>query len=168
MTLQDVFDVQKTYVRNLEKEFPLPLETIPAWSIVRALWPDIKELSEENGYRRFRIRMAPLANLLGAILCGDHNVEFHTAGGVLQTLTLIGMCSAVTSQFQPGYALAKIKPEVAFKGTVPVGAYIIMSAKKQSERGPVVIFELMAEVEGGQELFSTPRYLTMFKIPDAA
>lgn len=166
MTFQDVHDLQNKYVKHLKEAFPLPLTTEEAWKIVRGLWPSIEELGEEDGFHHFRITMSPLANLLGAITCGDHNVEFHTGSGVLQTLTLVGTCSAITSQFRPGYALRKIEPEISFVKSVPIGADVIMTAKEVRARGPLCVFELTAHIEGsGEELFSVPRTLTMFKIP---
>jgi hypothetical protein len=165
MTLQDIHDLQKAYVTELKNVFPIPLETSQAWKIVRGLWPTITELPEDDGYRCFEVRMSPLANLLGAITCGDHNVGFHTGTGVLQTLTLVGMCSAVTSHFRPGYALRKIAPEIAFVRTVPIGATVILQAKELKARGPLSLFELRGQIEEtGEELFEPSRVLTMFKI----
>lgn len=168
MTHQDIHDIKVAYVAKLGKHLVWPREQL--WELVHKLWPKIQELSNENGgdIEQYRIQMSELANIISAIICGDHNVEFHTGpDAVLQTLPLIGMCSAVTSQFQPGYALAKIKPDISFKRTVPVGAHVTMTARKKSARGPVMTFELTAQVEGGQELFAAPRILTMFQIPDS-
>lgn len=110
--------------------------------------------------------MTPAANIIGAIICGDHNATFHTGSGVLQTLTLVGTCSAVTSQFRPGYALRKIQPEISFVKAVPIGASIVMTVRETRARGPISVFELTACVEGSdEELFFVPRILTMFKIP---
>ena len=169
MTHRDIHDIKVAYVAELSKLLPWPREQL--WELVHELWPRIQELSNEKDgdIEQCRIQMSELANIISAIICGDHNVKFHTGpDAMLQTLPLVGMCSAVTSQFQPGYALAKIKPDISFKGTVPVGAHVTMTATKKSERGPVIVFELTAQVDGAQELFATPRILTMFKIPDPA
>ena len=169
MTHRDIHDIKVKYVSKLAEHLPWPREQL--WELVHKLWPKIQELSNENGVdtERYRIQMSELANVISAIICGDHNVKFHTGpDAMLQTLPLVGMCSAVTSQFQPGYALARIRPDISFKGTVPVGAHVTMTATKKSERGPVIVFELTARVDGAQELFATPRILTMFEIPDPA
>lgn len=175
MNPQDLHNLQKTYVEDLADLAKWPEEQqkwrrwrkLLLWIAVRLLWPKIEMLSEKSGYRHYRIRMTRFANTLGAIICGDHNAVFHTGTGVLQTLTLVGMCSAVTSQFRPGYALRKIEPDISFVKTVPIGASVVMTVKEIKARGPLCIFELTARVEGSdQELFSVPRILTMFKIPD--
>ncbi len=168
MTHHDIHDIKVEYVAKLGEHLAWPREQL--WELVHKLWPKIQELSNENGgdIARYRIQMSELANIISAIICGDHNVKFHTGpDAVLQTLPLVGMCSAVTSQFQPGCALARIRPDISFKGTIPVGAHVTMTVKKKFERGPVIAFELTAQVEGAQELFAGPRILTMFKIPDS-
>jgi hypothetical protein len=168
---QDLHDLQKTYVESLADvagwtEKQRKRRRVLLWLLVRLLWPKIKELPTENEYRRYRITMTPAANIIGAIICGDHNATFHTGTGVLQTLTLVGTCSAITSQFRPGYALRKIQPEISFVKAVPIGASIIMTVRETRARGPLSVFELTARVEGSEEdLFSVPRILTMFKIP---
>ena len=162
--LQEIHDLQRNYVESLAKQIFWPKEQL--WDLVRWLWPEIIELENEAGYTAYRITMSPFANTIGAIMCSDHNVGFHTNTGVLQTLTLVGMCSAVTSRFKIGYALRKIQPEISFVRTVPIGASVIMLAREIKARGPLSIFELRARIEGSdEELFSEPRILTMFKIP---
>lgn len=166
MTMQDVHDLQKDYVDNLLTQLPWSKEQI--WELVRLLWPEIEELGEENGYTRYRIKMTPLANTLGAIMGGDHNVAFHTGAGVLQTLPLVAMCSAVTSRFKPGYMLRSIEPDISFDEKVPIGASVIMSTKltRGGNGRRLMVFELQGRVEGSEkDLFSKPRLLTMFKIP---
>lgn len=168
MTHQDIHDIKVEYVAKLGEHLPWPREQL--WEFIHKLWPKIQELSNENSgdAERYRIQMSELANIISAIICGDHNVKFHTGpDAVLQTLPLIGMCSAVTSQFRPGYALRRIQPEISFLKTVSIKANVIMAAKEIKEREPLSIFELTARVEGSdEELFSEPRILTMFKIPN--
>ena len=166
MTMQDVHDLQKDYVDNLLTQLPWSKEQI--WELVRLLWPEIEELGEENGYTRYRIKMTPLANTLGAIMGGDHNVAFHTGAGVLQTLPLVAMCSAATSHFKPGYMLKSIKPDISFDEKVPIGKSVIMSTEliRGGNGKRLAIFKLQGEVEGsGKNLFFEPRVLTMMRIP---
>jgi len=172
MTHQELHDLQKEYVKKLEEKLPWKKEQL--WQLVRLLWPKIQELSNEHSDNSVscRIQMSELANIISAIMCGDHNVEFHTGDeGVLQTLPIIGMCSALTSHFQPGYALAKIEPEISFSEAVPVGAGVVMSAKTKLG-GPekrLHSFGLTARVEGSdKELFPIPRIITMLRIADPA
>ena len=157
------------YVAKLAEVLPWPREQL--WDLLHKLWPKIEELSNEQtgAGERYRIQMSKLANIISAIMCADHNVEFHTSEkGALQTLPIIGMCSAVTSHFQPGYALAKIEPEITFSEIIPVGAGVIMSVetKRGGQGKRMHSFELTAHVEGSdRQLFPTPRTITMLKIP---
>ena len=163
ITNQVVHDAQKRYVAELRKKLSLP--TVELWSLVRLLWPEIEELGMEGDTRIFRITMSPLMNVLGAIGCGDHNAVFHTGDGYMQTLSLVGMCSAITSVFRPGYALARIDAPVDFKAAVPIGAAILMTAREEKARGPLCIFELNGRIEKcGTALFGSPRRLVMRKI----
>ena len=168
MTPHDEPQLKLIYVESLIQDFAF--ESTAAWALVHKLWPTIEELPEEDGYTRYRIKITPFANILGAIMCGDHNAVFHTGTGNEQTLTLVGMCSAVTSRFVPGYMLTKIEPDISFNAVVPIGASVIMYAKML--RGTfgkrALAFELRARIEGSEkELFPAPRTLTMFKIPDS-
>ena len=168
MTHHDIFDIKKLYVERLGKLLPWPVAE--RWQLVHKLWPKIEELESETegGSEKYRVQMSELANIISAIMCGDHNVEFHTSDtGVLQTLPIVGMCSAVTSHSHPGYALIKIEPEITFNETVPVGVGVTMSMKlvkgKLGKR--MLAFELRGRVDGREtELFPTPRIITMFKI----
>ncbi len=169
MTHQDIHDMKVEYVAKLSERLSWPKAQL--WELVHKLWPKIQELECEAGddSETYRVEMSDLSNIISAIMCGDNNVEFHTGkGGVLQTLPIIGMCSALTSHFQPGYALTKIEPEIAFNEAVPVGAGVIMSAKTK-RGGPgkrIHSFELTAQVEGSnKKLFPVPRTITMLKIP---
>lgn len=169
-THQDIHDLKVEYVAKLSKRLSWPKAQL--WELVHKLWPNIQELKGETDSEceTYRVEMSALANIISAIMCGDHNVEFHTGDdGVLQTLPVIGMCSALTSQFQSGYALTKIEPDISFTEAVPVGAGVIMSAKTK-RGGPgkrIHSFELEARVEGSNKsLFQKPRTITMFKIPD--
>ena len=168
MTPHDQHQLKKIYAESLIQDFSFTNDE--AWALIHKLWPTIEVLPEEAGYTRYRVKMAPFANTFGAIMCGDHNAAFHTGAGNLQTLTLVGMCSAVTSEFASGYMLMTIEPEISFNETVPIGSSVIMSAKvTRGSRGRrAFAFELSARVEGSEkELFPTPRILTMFKIPDS-
>ena len=134
--------------------------------IIRELWPKIICLEQNGPYARYRVTMSPLGNLLAAILCGDNNADFHTGAGYLQTLTLVGMCSAVTSAAYPGYALAKIQPDISFASKVPIGDSVIMETRLIRERRPALVFTLDGHLEdSGGRLFKVPRTLTMVKIP---
>lgn len=153
-------DAQQTYATTLPAELAAdPLK------LIAALWPDIEDLDiNEEGFTLYKITMNAIANTIGAALCGDLNARFHTGAGVLQTLTLVGMCSAVTSRFRPGYALAKIQPDIAFKNTVRIGASVIMQMKELKARGGISIIELRGHVEETCQAVFTPRTLTMVKI----
>lgn len=163
LTNQAVHDAQKCYVAELAKTPLLPEAEL--WSLVRLLWPQIEELGIEESTTTFRITMSPLMNTLGAIGCGDYNAAFHTGDGYMQTLSLVGMCSAITSAFRPGFALARIDAPIDFKAAVPIGATILMTAREVNARGPVCIFELNGTIEKcGSALFGSPRRLVMRKI----
>ena len=162
-TNQVIQDAQRCYVTELAKTVSLP--TSELWNLVRLLWPHIEELETEDGTTTFRIIMSPLMNTLGAVGCGDHNAAFHTGDGYMQTLSLVGTCSAITSVFRPGYALARIDAPVDFKAAVPIGAAILMTAREEKARGPLCIFELNGRIEKcGTALFGSPRRLVMRKI----
>ena len=166
LTMQDVHDLQKSYVDSLLEQLNWSKEKI--WELVRLLWPKIEELGEKDGLTRYRITMTPLANTLGAIMGGDHNVTFHTGAGVLQTLPLVAMCSAATSHFKPGYMLKSIEPDISFSEKVPIGTSVIMSTKliRGGKGKRLAVFELQGRVEGSdRDLFLEPRRLTMFRIP---
>lgn len=172
MTHHDIHEIKMEYVARLSKVLAWPESQL--WQLVNKLWPKIQELkndpqSEDESYR---IQMSELANIISAIMCGDHNVKFHTSdSGVLQTLPIVGMCSAVTSQYQPGYALTKIEPEITFNESVPVGVGVQMEMKlvKGKPGKRMLAFELRGRIEGSEkELFPVPRIITMFKIPTLA
>ncbi len=141
------------------------LREVEALERVKALWPEVIEIGTRDDATEYSIVINPLVNILAAVLCGDYNAHFHSDGGTLQTLSVIGVCSAVTSRFRPGYALAKIEPDVSFKNTAKIGEAIIMSVKEIGARGPVSILELKGWVNEGQDALFTPRKLTMVKIP---
>jgi hypothetical protein len=133
--------------------------------LTSALWPVIEDRGiNEDGFTIFRITMSDVANIIGAAMCGDLNASFHTGTGVLQTLTLVGMCSAVISRFRPGYALAKIQPDIAFKNTVRIGSSVTMQMKELKARAGISIVELRGHIEETNLDVFTPRTLTMVKI----
>ncbi|MEK7639378.1 MAG: hypothetical protein AAB388_04430 [Patescibacteria group bacterium] len=157
----DLWSVYATALSKHKEFLNLSLQ-----ELIQSLWPKVEELDHDGETKRFRVTMSPLANLLGAIICGDHNAEFHTGTGKLQTLTLVGMCSAITSKFRPGYALARIEPDVSFKAPVPIGASVLMTAHELRAKEPFSVFELNAIIEAcGTPLFgAVPRKLTMCRI----
>lgn len=167
-------DDKKAYVAALLEDLEpcLHLGEERAWRILHALLPKITDLGIRDGRQEYEITMSKTANTLAAILCGDHNVAFHTTGGYLQTLPIIGICSAITSCFCPGYALLRIEPDVDFKrgvnfrSAVPVGVPVTMSVSLLSERGDTRILSLDGWYEDeGNKLFFPSRKLAMFKIP---
>lgn len=163
MTNQEIHDAQKVYVTELEKTLDWPKEQL--WDLARKLWPTIETFSQDNTRGKFRITMSPLMNTLAALGCGDLNASFHTGTGCLQTLPLVGMCSAITSTFRPGYALRKIAEPVEFKAAVPIGSPVIMTTEQTRKQGPFCIFKLQAVIEAcGTEIFETNRTLTMREI----
>lgn len=163
MLLQEIHNAQKVYVTELEKNLDWPKAQL--WDLARKLWPTIEELEKNEEGGKFRITMSPLMNTIAALACGDHNADFHTGEGYLQTLPLVGLCSAITSYFRPGYALRKIAEPVEFISPVPIGSSVIMATTLRRERGPFCIFEIAATIEScGTKIFENPRVLTMCKI----
>jgi hypothetical protein len=163
ITPQDTHDTQKHYVNELAKILNRPKAEL--WELARLLWPKIENLGESDDTTTFRVTMSPLMNILGALGCGDYNAHFHTSDGYMQTLSLVGMCSAVTSTYRPGYALARIDAPVDFKTAVPIGAAVLMTTREIGDRGPVNMFELNGKIElCGSPLFGAPRKLVMRKI----
>lgn len=145
------------------------LREIDALVRIQSLWPEIVELGERNGATEYSVTINPIANILAAALCGDYNADFHSGlSGALQTLSVIGVCSAVTSRFRPGYALARIEPDVSFKSTAMIGEPIIMSVKETTARGPVSILALNGWVNNGTDPLFSPRKLTMVKITNGS
>jgi hypothetical protein len=152
--------ILSVYIRALAKELGL----VDTSHLIHRLLPEIHSLGEYAGFQEYRIKMSRAANTLAAIMCADTNASFHTGTGVLQTLTLVGMCSAVTSQFRPGYALAKIQPDITFRSAVPIEAAVIMGIKELKARGNISVVELRGRVEQTGHIVFTPRTLTMIKI----
>jgi acyl-CoA hydrolase len=131
------------------------------------LWPTIEVLENEENTTTLRVIMSPFINLIGSIGCGDMNAQYHTSGGVMQTLSLIGVCSAVTSHFRPGYALTKIDAPINFRTAVPIGAPLILKASIVRSRTSVLVIELDGWIEDtGVKLFTQPRRITLKLIPD--
>lgn len=165
LTLQDWHNAKKVYVESLAKE--LQIDKALLWKIVHLLWPKIEQVSGTEDHATFRVTMSPAMNVLGAVACGDFNAKFHTGEGYLQTLCLVGMCSAVTSAFRPGYALAKIEEPVEFRAAVPIGQSVFMEARQVRGKsgGRLSVFEIEGVIEACQTpLFNKPRILTMRRI----
>ncbi len=159
---------QATLVELLTDAFaaaniPSPGEV--AASFISAFSPKVSELSGGinpcgQTYRQFKIQNHPTASLISCVLSGDKNFQAHVGrDGVAHTLPRIGDFALVISEVEPDALLREIR-QVKFTRTIPLGAAVIITATKTSERRGRTEYLVAGHLEDGQPVCPPTQVVT--------